>query len=55
MDEFYNVQFSLDDKFVIVAGKSKDKKKWDDESQDYQSCPPSIKVCAKFTMMNSMM
>jgi len=44
IDEFYTVAFSRDNSIVIAAGKSKDKKRWNGQVQDYEPLPSSIKL-----------
>lgn len=44
IEEFFALQWSPDDTKLIVAGKHKDRKKWDPEEEDFTSQAAAIKI-----------
>jgi WD40 repeat protein len=47
IDEFYVGTFSPNMKYIVTAGKSKDRKRWSKDEDDNFILPTSIKVCIK--------
>jgi hypothetical protein len=46
IEEFYNISFSFDDRYIIAAGKQKDRTRWAESEEDNEVLSGTIKVTA---------
>ncbi len=44
IEEFYTVSFSADDRYIIAAGKQKDRTRWAEQEDDNEVLAGTIKV-----------